>query len=131
MEKWLPAAIAYIERWIEYQMRQSEQPGCVIAIAHRGKPVLERAFGHADLAAGRPLTPRHRFRVASHSKSFTAAGIMKLRERGKLHLDDAVGATSAISIRPSRRRRSHCFPTAPASFATAPMPASGTTAAPS
>jgi CubicO group peptidase (beta-lactamase class C family) len=91
MEKWLPAAIAYVGRWIEYQMRQSEQPGCVIAIAPRGKPALERAFGHADLAAGTALTPRHRFRVASHSKSFTAAGIMKLRERGKLQLDDAVG----------------------------------------
>ena len=91
MEKWLPAAIAYIGRWIEYQMRQSEQPGCVIALAHRGKPVLERAFGHADLAAGTPLTPRHRFRVASHSKSFTAAGILKLREQGKLKLDDTAG----------------------------------------
>ena len=38
-----------------------------------------------------PLTPRHRFRVASHSKSFTAAGIMKLREQGKLHLDAPAG----------------------------------------
>ena len=53
--------------------------------------VLERAFGHADLATGEPLTPRHRFRVASHSKSFTAAGILKLREQGKLKLDDPVG----------------------------------------
>ncbi|MGH7153185.1 MAG: serine hydrolase domain-containing protein, partial [Acetobacteraceae bacterium] len=37
------------------------------------------------------LTPRHRFRAASHSKSFTATGIMKLREAGKLRLDDPVG----------------------------------------
>jgi CubicO group peptidase (beta-lactamase class C family) len=91
MDKWLPPAIDYIERWLDYQMRQSEQPGCVVAVAQRGKLLLELAFGHADLAAGSPLTPRHRFRVASHSKSFTAAGILKLRERGKLHLDDAVG----------------------------------------
>jgi CubicO group peptidase (beta-lactamase class C family) len=91
MDKWLPAAVDYIERWLDYQMRQSEQPGCVVAIVHRGKLLLERAYGHADLSAGTPLMPRHRFRVASHSKSFTAAGILKLRERGKLHLDDAVG----------------------------------------
>ena len=53
--------------------------------------MLEQAFGHADAVAGVALTPRHRFRVASHSKSFTAAGIMKLREQGKLQLDDPVG----------------------------------------
>src|SRR5260370_15046084 len=90
MHKWLPAALDYIPRWIEFQMRQSEQPGCVIAVADRGKLVLEQAFGHADLDQGTALTPRHRFRVASHSKSFTSAGIMKLREAGHLHLDQAV-----------------------------------------
>jgi CubicO group peptidase (beta-lactamase class C family) len=63
----------------------------VIAIAQRGRIVLERAFGHADLATGEALTPRHRFRVASHSKSFTAAGILQLREQGRLRLDDPVG----------------------------------------
>ena len=40
---------------------------------------------------GKKLTGRHRFRVASHSKTFTAAGIMRLREAGRLGLDDAVG----------------------------------------
>jgi CubicO group peptidase (beta-lactamase class C family) len=72
-------------------MRQSEQPGCVIAVAHKGRIVLEQAFGYADAAAGAPLTARHRFRVASHSKSFTAAGVMRLREQGKLRLDEEVG----------------------------------------
>jgi CubicO group peptidase (beta-lactamase class C family) len=91
MYRWLNSALDYIPQWIEFQMRQSEQPGCVIAIAYKGQIVLEQAFGHADLSSGEPLTPRHRFRVASHSKSFTAAGIMKLREQGKLRLDDAVG----------------------------------------
>src|SRR5271155_2029953 len=37
------------------------------------------------------MTPRHRLRIASHSKSFTAAGILKLREQGRLRLDDPVG----------------------------------------
>ncbi len=72
-------------------MRVSEQPGCSLAIAHRGQVVLDRAFGSADLAAGIGLTPLHRFRVASHSKSFTAAGILRLREQGRLNLDDRIG----------------------------------------
>jgi CubicO group peptidase (beta-lactamase class C family) len=69
----------------------SGQPGCVVAIAFKDRIVLEQAFGCADLSTGERLTPRHRFRVASHSKSFTAAGVMKLRERGKLKLDDPIG----------------------------------------
>ncbi len=91
MTPWLPAALAYIPEWLDYQMRQSEQPGCVIAVAHQGEVVLERAWGHADLARREALTPRHRFRVASHSKTFTAAAIMKLRERDRLRLDDPAG----------------------------------------
>jgi CubicO group peptidase (beta-lactamase class C family) len=91
MQKWLDPALDYIGRWMDFQMRMSEQPGCVIAIAHKSRIVLEQAFGHADLARGTRLTPRHRFRVASHSKSYTAAGALKLREQGKLKLDDAVG----------------------------------------
>jgi CubicO group peptidase (beta-lactamase class C family) len=91
MEPWLQSAIEYISSWIEFQLRTSEQPGCIVAIAHRGRVVAESAFGHANLATGEKLTPRHRFRIASHSKSFTATAIMKLRERRKLRLDDPVG----------------------------------------
>jgi CubicO group peptidase (beta-lactamase class C family) len=90
MDNWLKPALDYIPQWLEYQMRVSEQPGCVIAIVHQDKVVLEQAFGHADIVNQVPLTPRHQFRVASHSKSFTAAGIMKLREESKLGLDDRI-----------------------------------------
>jgi len=91
MDNWLRPALEYIPQWLEYQMRETEQPGCVIAIVHKGKAVLEQAFGYADIINRTPLTPRHRFRVASHSKSFTVAGIMKLREAGGLGLDDRIG----------------------------------------
>jgi CubicO group peptidase (beta-lactamase class C family) len=91
MEPWLQSAIGYISSWIEFQLRTSQQPGCIVAIAHRDRIVAESAFGHANLATGEKLTPRHRFRIASHSKSFTATAIMKLRERRKLRLDDPVG----------------------------------------
>src|SRR5215831_6137444 len=91
MDNWLKPALDYVPQWLEYQMRESEQPGCVIAVVHKGRVVLEQAFGYADLSNGTPLTPRYRFRVASHSKSFTAAGIMKLREQGALGLDDHIG----------------------------------------
>jgi len=91
MQDWLDAALAYVPRWIEFQMRYTGQPGCVVAIDHAGRTVLDRAFGVADLTTGEALTPGHRLRVASHSKTFTAAGIMRLRERGLLGLDDGAG----------------------------------------
>src|SRR5439155_24240667 len=37
------------------------------------------------------LTARHRLRVAPQPKSFTAAAIRKLREAGRLELDDPAG----------------------------------------
>src|SRR4029079_9707751 len=88
---WVQYAIGYLRSWIEFQVRSSQQPGCIVAITHRGKLVAEVAFGDANLSTGEKLTPRHRFRIASHSKSFTAAGIMKLREQRKLRLHDPLG----------------------------------------
>lgn len=87
----LAAALDYLPRWVEHQMRVSEQPGCAIAVAQRGRVLFEAAFGHADLAHGKVLTPRHGFRVASHSKTFTAAALLRLREQRRLQLDDPVG----------------------------------------
>ena len=91
MDRWLGSAIDYIGAWLEYQLMTIQQPGVVVAFAHRGEIVAEHAFGLANLDTGEKLTPRHRFRIASHSKSFTAAGIMKLREQRKVRLDDPVG----------------------------------------
>ena len=91
MDEWLPGACDYIDSWLEFQMRLSRLPGCIAVVMHRDQAAFERAYGSADLATGEALTPRHRFRIASHSKSFTAAGIMKLREAGKLRLDDPIG----------------------------------------
>ena len=69
MDSWLSAALDYVPRWVAFQMRPLEQPGCVVTVAHKGKVVLDQAFGQADLASGTPLTARHRFRVASHPKA--------------------------------------------------------------
>lgn len=92
MPPWLTAALDYIPSWIDYQMQVSQTPGCLLAVAYRGEVVLERGFGVANLDTGEKLTPRHRFRIASHAKAFTAAGILKLREQKRLRLDDTVGS---------------------------------------
>lgn len=91
MDDWLKSAIGYLPQWIDYQRVMNDQPGVSFAIAHKGQVILEHASGYADLSTREPLTPRHRFRVASHSKTFTAVGVMLLREQGKLTLDDRLG----------------------------------------
>jgi hypothetical protein len=58
MDDWLKAALDYIPRWIEFQMRLTEQPGAVTALAWRGRVVFEQAFGLADAPSSIP--PRRR-----------------------------------------------------------------------
>ncbi len=91
MDRWLEAALDYIPRWLAFQIRATERPGVALAIDHGQRTVLDVAFGVANAQTKQKLTTRHRFRIASHSKSFTAAGNLKLREAGRLQLDDAVG----------------------------------------
>lgn len=92
MSDWLRSALEYTTSWIDFQRELFDQPGVSLAVAHNGEVVLEHASGSADLISGEPLTPRHRFRVASHSKTFTAAGMMLLHEREQIRLDDRLGA---------------------------------------
>lgn len=82
------AAAPYLEHWLEVQRRQARVPAVQAAIRVGGDLVLSVALGSADVAAGEPLTPAHRFRVASHSKTFTATLVLQLLERGALRLDD-------------------------------------------
>jgi CubicO group peptidase (beta-lactamase class C family) len=83
-------AVAYIDRWIAFRREQRDLPGLVVAVRHADELVLCEGYGSAQLDPPVAMTPRHVFRVASHSKMFTATSIMLLLEQGKLRLDDRV-----------------------------------------
>ena len=59
-------------------------------VARDGKIVYQAAFGQAGAAGEGALTTAHAFDIGSISKQFTAAAILRLADRGKLRLDDAV-----------------------------------------
>lgn len=61
-----------------------------VAIVHDQKVIYSRGFGYADIKAKRETTPDTLYRIASHSKLFTAISIMQLRDGGHLHLNDPV-----------------------------------------
>lgn len=89
--KALRAALRYIESWLAFQLRALERPGMTVAVSHKQRIVLELGLGEADILKKTPMTAHHQLRIASHSKSFTAAAILRLREQGLLNLDDPVG----------------------------------------
>lgn len=90
--KALARAVSFIESWLPVMYERDDAPGLAVAIAHKGRVVMSRAYGYADLERKAALTPEHVFRIASHSKTFTATAVMQLAEEGRLRVDDRVAA---------------------------------------
>ena len=61
----------------------------VSAAVFRGDEVLwQSALGLADVESGVEATPDTQYRIGSITKTFTAVGILQLRDAGELSLDD-------------------------------------------
>ena len=65
-------------------------PGYAYGILLDGQLVHSGGRGFANLEEKIPATPKSMFRIASITKSFIAMAILKLRDEGKLHLDDPI-----------------------------------------
>lgn len=84
----LDHSVEFIKSWLQFRYDHDEIPGFVVAISHKGKLLCSEAYGFADLEKKTKLTVDNIFRIASHSKTFTATALMQLQEQGKLRLDD-------------------------------------------
>lgn len=84
------AQIDLLSAWLEGQIEIRGLPGIVVGVVSDDELVWAKGFGYADVDAGGPMETDTRFRMASHSKLFTATAIMQLREQGKVRLDDPV-----------------------------------------
>jgi len=87
-------------------LKKSGAPSVSVAVVQDGKLAFAKAFGLADVAAGRAAGIDTRYSVGSISKQFTAAALLLLQEQGQLTLDDPVAKyfpeftrASDISIR--------------------------------
>lgn len=64
------------------------EPGFALLVMQKGKVLLQKGYGLADIQQQTLISPQTNFRMASVSKQFTAMGIMMLEKAGKLSFED-------------------------------------------
>ena len=69
-------------------VKQSHVPGASWGIVVDGQLAHASSYGFRDVGAMAPVDTDTVFRIASMTKSFTAMSILKLRDEGRLSLDD-------------------------------------------
>jgi len=95
-----------IDATLRQWMTKTKAPSVSVAVVRDDAIVYVRAFGDARLGPRVPATPQTRYGIASVTKQFTAAGILRLADEGKLALSDSaskylpeLGLPDTVTIR--------------------------------
>ena len=83
-----PALAADLEEELQSELDERGVVGMTLAVQLPETETLLISVGTADLETDRALEPTDRFRIASVSKTFTAALILQLVDEGLLSVDD-------------------------------------------
>lgn len=73
-----------------FSFATAQMPGCAVGVSQRGRMIVNRAYGLADVDRRAPLGQGSRFDIGSTQKQFTAAAILLLAEDGRLSLSDDI-----------------------------------------
>lgn len=84
IKKYLPV----IDSLYKNHALENHFPGIAFGIVVDGQLIYKNAYGYTDIDKKVAASTSSLFRIASMSKSFTAMAILKLRDEGKLNLDD-------------------------------------------
>ena len=84
------ALLPQLDALYEAHAASNHIPGHVWGLVVDGRLLHLRASGLARVEPAQGVAPDTRFRIASMSKSLTAAAILQLRDQGKLSLEDPV-----------------------------------------
>ena len=82
--------LAAIDSFVTAEMARQKIPGLELGIYSRGRVLLARGYGRANIELDVPVKPETVFQSGSVGKQFVSAAIMMLVEEGKLSLDDSV-----------------------------------------
>ena len=77
-----------VDRIYKEYAREKNFPGFTYAVIADGKMLYSGNMGFTDINKKLPVNNSSAFRIASMTKSFTTLAILKLRDEGKLRLDD-------------------------------------------
>jgi len=87
-----PASLAAsLDRYLTARTELGRFSGAVL-VAKGDRVLFRKGYGLADVARRTPYAPETRHTVASITKMFTSMAALKLRDAGKLKLDDSVCA---------------------------------------
>jgi CubicO group peptidase (beta-lactamase class C family) len=84
------AQIASIDRFVIEEMARTHVPGAAVGIYSRGRVLLAKGYGLANVEFGVPVKPQTVFESGSVGKQFTATAIMMLAGEGRISLDDSI-----------------------------------------
>lgn len=84
-------ALTLLETWLDAQRDYEQIPGISAGVVYDQQLLWSKGFGYADIGRKTPATSTTIYSICSISKLFTSAGVMQLRDTGKLRLDDPVG----------------------------------------
>ena len=76
-----------IQSYMITRLQEKSIPGVTLSIELPDGEIWHTAAGVADTLTGETMTPLHRFRIGSATKSFTGMLIMQLVDEDKLNLD--------------------------------------------
>jgi CubicO group peptidase (beta-lactamase class C family) len=85
-----PGTGSAIDQAVAKVMAETGAPSASLAIVKDSRLVYVRAYGHARLQPPTPARPEMRYKIASNSKQFLAALVVRLATENKLSLDDPV-----------------------------------------
>ena len=83
---------------IERLRKELRIPGLSVAVLQDRRVVFAEGFGYADIENKIPATTNTPYNIASLTKSFAAAVLMKLVEEGRLNLDSEMASILKNSV---------------------------------
>lgn len=78
-----------IDQYLKIRSEMGNFSGAVLVVKE-GKIIFRKGYGFADVEKRIPYTPETQHAIASVSKMFTSAAALKLRDQGKLKLEDSI-----------------------------------------
>ena len=79
-----------VDRVMAERRKLTRTPSVAYAVVRNGKVIHVRAIGDANLETISPAKRETLYEIGSMTKQFTAAGILKLVDEGKVNLDDPI-----------------------------------------